>query len=47
MDGLKLYAMVPCMHVCACEACAQQLLNVTRSCPVCRVPIQSVGQVFF
>ena len=47
MDAPKRFAMVPCLHVCACEACAQQLLNVTRSCPVCRVPIQSVGQVFF
>jgi len=48
MDAPKLYAMVPCMHVCACEACAQQLLHtVTRSCPVCREPIQRTTRVFF
>jgi hypothetical protein len=32
MDARKQQAMVPCMHVCACEACAQRLLDVTRSC---------------
>jgi hypothetical protein len=34
----KQYAMLPCLHMCACEACAQQLLHVGR-CPVCREPI--------
>jgi hypothetical protein len=47
MDAPKRYAMVPCLHVCVCEACARQLLNVTRSCPVCREPIQRIGQAFF
>ena len=32
MDAPKRYAMVPCMQLHACEACAQQLLHVTRSC---------------
>jgi len=35
------------MHVCACKACAQQLLDVKRTCPVCRVPIERIGQAFF
>ena len=47
MDAPKQYAMSPCLHVCACEACALQLLNVTRTCPVCREPIQRIGQAFF
>jgi hypothetical protein len=48
MDAPKRYAMVPCMHMCACEECAQQLLlTVTRSCPVCREPIQRTTRVFF
>ena len=38
MDAPKWYAMVPCMHVCACEACAQLLTQTTPpTCPVCRV----------
>ena len=44
-DAPKQYAMLPCLHMCACEACAQQLLHVGR-CPVCREPIERVGQVF-
>jgi hypothetical protein len=44
----KRYAMVPCMHKCACEECAQQLLlTVTRSRPVCCEPIQRTTRVFF
>jgi hypothetical protein len=38
LDAPKLYAMVPCMHMCACEACGQLLGN---RCPVCRGPIES------
>jgi vacuolar-type H+-ATPase subunit I/STV1 len=38
MDAPKWYAMVPCMHMCACEACAQLLTQTTPpTCPVCRV----------
>jgi hypothetical protein len=37
--------MLPCLHMCACEPCAQQLLALRR-CPVCREPIERVGQVF-
>jgi multidrug efflux pump subunit AcrA (membrane-fusion protein) len=45
-DAPKQYAMLPCLHMCACEACAQQLLQLHRRCPVCREPIERVGQVF-
>jgi hypothetical protein len=27
MDERKQHAMVPCMHMCVCEACAQRLLD--------------------
>jgi hypothetical protein len=43
LDAPKLYAKVPCMHMCACEACAQLLGN---RCPVCRGPIESTVRVF-
>ena len=47
MDALKSHAVMPCLHQCVCEACAQQLLEQgTQSCPVCRGPIEAIGQVF-
>jgi hypothetical protein len=45
-DAPKQYTMLPCLHMCACEACAQQLLQLHHRCPVCRAPIERVGQVF-
>jgi hypothetical protein len=45
-DAPKQYAMLPCLHTCACEACAQQLLQVHHRCPVCREPIERFGWVF-
>ena len=45
-DAPKQYAMLPYLHMCACEACAQQLLQVHHRCPVCREPIERFGWVF-
>jgi hypothetical protein len=43
MDAPKQYAIRPCMHMCTCEACTQQLVEqVVQSCPVCREPIERV-----
>jgi hypothetical protein len=43
-DAPKQYAMLPCLHMCACEACAQQLLQLHHRCPVCREHIERVGR---
>jgi len=46
-DERKQHAMVPCMHMCVCESCAQRLLEVqTPHCPVCRTPVESTTRVF-
>ena len=50
-DAPKDHAIVPCGHICVCEACAEQLTKArTPMCPVCREPIQrqtmSVMKVF-
>jgi hypothetical protein len=45
-DAPKQYAMLPCLHMCACEAWVKQLLQLHHRCPVCRAPIERVGQVF-
>jgi hypothetical protein len=48
MDAPKQYAIMPCRHVCACEACAQRLLDEgTPCCPVCRGPLEDTMRVFF
>jgi hypothetical protein len=47
MDAPKQYAMLPCLHMCACEACAQRIMELRpASCPVCREPIERTGRVF-
>jgi hypothetical protein len=47
MDERKQHVMVPCMHVCVCEACAQRLLDArTPHCPVCRTPVERSTRVF-
>jgi hypothetical protein len=47
MDAPKDHIVLPCMHMCACEACAQHLLKRwPPRCPVCRGAIERIGQVF-
>jgi hypothetical protein len=46
MDAPKDRIVLPCMHLCACEACAQRLLEMDASCPVCRGPVERIAQVF-
>jgi hypothetical protein len=43
MDAPKNRVVLPCMHMCVCEACAQLLRN---RCPVCRGPIERIAQLF-
>ena len=39
--------VLPCMHMCTCEACTQQLVEQgAQSCPVCRGPIERIERVF-
>ena len=47
MDVSKSHAVLPCMHMCTCEACTQQLVEQgAQSCPVCRGPIERIERVF-
>ena len=47
MDERKQHVMVPCMHMCVCEACAQRPLDAqTPHCPVCRTPVNHSTRVF-
>jgi hypothetical protein len=47
MDAPKTCAVLPCMHMCMCVACTQQLLEQgAQSCPVCRAPMERIERVF-
>jgi hypothetical protein len=46
-DAPKDHAIVPCGHICVCEACAEKLTKTRKpTCPVCREPIQQTMKVF-
>ena len=46
-DAPKDHIIVPCGHMCVCEACAEQLTQTrTPMCPVCRGPILQTVKVF-
>jgi hypothetical protein len=46
-DAPKDHIILPCFHVCVCEACANQLTQMEKpSCPICRTAIQQTNKVF-
>jgi hypothetical protein len=46
-DAPKDHIILPCFHVCVCEACAKQLTQMEKpSCPICRTAIQQTNKVF-
>jgi hypothetical protein len=43
----KDHIILPCYHVCVCEACASLLTQMREpSCPICRTAIQHTNKVF-
>jgi hypothetical protein len=46
-DAPKDHIILPCYHVCVCEACANLLTQMRKpSCPICRTAIQHTNKVF-
>ena len=47
-DAPKDHIILPCFHVCVCEACANIWLTQMEkpSCPICRTAIQQTNKVF-
>ena len=35
-DAPKDHIILPCFHVCVCEACANLLTQMEKPCPICR-----------
>lgn len=47
MNDTKNMALVPCGHVCLCEACCRAVMSSgSRKCPVCRIGIESTLKVY-
>jgi RING finger protein 26 len=46
-DAPKDHIIVPCYHMCVCEACANLLTQMDKpTCPICRAAIQQTNKVF-
>jgi hypothetical protein len=46
-DAPKDRIILPCFHVCVCEACATLLTRMSKPlCPICRTAIQHTNKVF-
>ena len=45
-DGAKTQAMVPCGHLCCCDACAAKVMAKASACPMCRAAVQTTIKVF-
>jgi len=46
-DAPKDHILVPCYHLCVCEACANLLTQMDKpTCPICRTAIQHTNKVF-
>ena len=47
MSEPAVMACEPCLHLCACPACAETLLRVSgNACPKCRGPVREWRRVF-
>lgn len=46
MENSKTHILIPCAHMCVCNACADDLLKKQQLCPICRSEIQSIYMVF-
>jgi transcription elongation GreA/GreB family factor len=46
-DAPKDHILVPCYHLCVCEACANLLTQMDKpTCPICRAAIRQTNKVF-
>ncbi|DBA01812.1 TPA: hypothetical protein N0F65_002928 [Lagenidium giganteum] len=45
-DGPQVAVCVPCGHNAVCMACAEEILDTTCECPVCRAPIRELIKLY-
>ena len=46
MDQRKTHTMVPCGHICVCQACADWVTEEGETCPICRAPVTTTMAVY-
>ncbi len=46
MDSKCSVILMPCMHVCLCEDCAEDIRAADGKCPMCRADFASVGKIY-
>lgn len=44
LSNERSFMISPCNHLCCCSICVSRIEN---TCPVCRVPIQSIIRIFW
>jgi len=46
MEQEKSYVLVPCGHAVVCKSCAEDIVAMSRECPVCRRSVEQVIKLF-
>ncbi|KAH8065898.1 hypothetical protein JL722_286 [Aureococcus anophagefferens] len=46
MDSKCSVILMPCMHVCLCEDCAEDIRAADGKCPMCRADFASVSKIY-
>ena len=46
LDKPKDHLIMPCMHMCLCEECAQDFGDPKASCPICGKKVKKVARIF-
>lgn len=43
----KTHLFTPCGHLCVCKKCAKKVKNEFNECPMCKIEIEGICQVYF
>ena len=46
MDQRKNHVLVPCGHLCVCQACADRIMAEGETCPICRTAVREAVAVY-
>lgn len=45
MSDMRDTLILPCRHLCLCQACADSLRYQANNCPICRSPFRALLQI--
>ena len=46
MDAKKTVCLLPCKHMCMCQACTSKIMSGSALCPVCREAVEDSFEMF-